>query len=142
MGKVSLLEGEAESLECEVVRTKQALLDLAPGTGPPALLPKSQPAAFPPQGRPNPPLLSILPEVTQQISVSTRNRSRSPAVSPTHLYYIIGRNGGISSKIPFLLQNSTHIVAFPLTPLEIKDERCTFEHTMHLLTKLQQKVDT
>lgn len=37
------------------------------------------------------------------------------------------------------LQNSTRIVTFPLTPLEIKDERCTCEHTMHLLCTITAK---
>lgn len=37
------------------------------------------------------------------------------------------------------LQNSTRIVTFPLTPLEIKDERCTHEHTVHSLYKIAAK---
>lgn len=37
------------------------------------------------------------------------------------------------------LQNSTCIVTFPLTPVEIKDERCTSEHPIHLLYKTTAK---
>lgn len=142
VGKVPPCRWSWTQQSCEPVFTGEELLDPALQAGPLALLPKSQPTAFPIKGGKIHSWASCqkshsrsvsAPEIEPDLIILQPN--------PFLLHYLMQWRDFIQNPVGFneTLQNSTHIVTFPLAPLEIKDERCTFERTIHLPYKITAK---